>query len=71
MPTLPPLQRLYGSNRKMLILKIMLNKGMLKPHIRYDNSCGYDKFARDRLQQFIFMDKIEHSHRIETPSVFK
>ena len=65
------LQRLHGSNRKVFILEIMLNKGMLKPHIRYDNSCGYDKFERDRLQQFIFMDKIEHSHSIDTSSVFK
>jgi hypothetical protein len=71
MPTLPPLQRLHGSNRKMLTLEIMFKKGMLKPHIRYDNSCGYDRFARDGLQQFIFMNKIEHSHCIETSSVFK
>jgi hypothetical protein len=71
MPTLPPLQRLHGSNRKMLTLEIMFKKGMLKPHIRYDNSRSYDRFARDGLQQFIFMDKIEHSHRIETSSVFK
>jgi hypothetical protein len=71
MPTLTPVQRLHGSNRKMLTLETMLKKGMLKPHIRYDNSCGYDRFAKDGLQQFIFMDKIEHSHRIETSSVFK
>jgi len=71
MPTLTPVQRLHGSNRKMLTLEIMFKERSAQANICYDNSCGYDRFAKDGLQQFIFMDKIEHSHRIETSSVFK